>query len=116
MADSELVQNTHHIISFLVNDFYGSDSSLCNHWPFALEQTPSFDTLLPRLVSQVPNFVLSRLLSSLYVSRTGSASDWCTLQVALYKCTYTLKYHTIHVFPYTEAASYDALYYITGPT
>src|SRR6218665_4027601 len=23
-------------------DFYGSDTSLCNHWPFALEPTPSF--------------------------------------------------------------------------
>src|SRR6218665_1910975 len=37
----------------------------------------------PRLV---PLFVLSlRLLSSLWVSRTGSASDWCALQEALYK-------------------------------
>ena len=26
------------------------------------------------------------LLSSLWVSRTGSASDWCALQEALYKC------------------------------
>jgi len=23
-------------------DFYGSDTSLCNHWPFALKPTPSF--------------------------------------------------------------------------
>jgi len=23
-------------------DFYGSDTSFCNHWPFALEPTPSF--------------------------------------------------------------------------
>jgi len=22
--------------------FYGPDTGLCNHWPFALEQTPSF--------------------------------------------------------------------------
>src|SRR6218665_2013916 len=28
----------------------------------------------------------SKLLSSLWVSCTGSASDWCALQEALYKC------------------------------
>ena len=26
-------------------DFYGSDMSLCNHWSFALEPTPSFYTI-----------------------------------------------------------------------
>src|SRR6218665_3365971 len=46
------------------------------------------------LVSQVPLFVLSRLLSSLWVSRTGSTSDWCALQGALYKCIDTIKYIT----------------------
>src|SRR6218665_3594752 len=37
--------------------------------------------------TKVPFFVLSRLLeiSSLLVSRTGSASDWCALREALYK-------------------------------
>src|SRR6218665_1937519 len=35
---------------------------------------------------------LSRLLSSLWVSRTGSASDWCALQEALYKCIDTIQY------------------------
>src|SRR6218665_874828 len=44
-------------------------------------------------MSQVPLFVLSRLLSSLWVSRTGSASDWCALQEALYKCK--IQYNTI---------------------
>src|SRR6218665_3673127 len=39
-------------------------------------------------------FVLSRLLASLWVSRTGSASDWCALQEALYKCINS-KYNTI---------------------
>ena len=39
----------------------------------------------------VPLFVLSRLLSSLCVSRTGSASDWCALQEALYKCIDTIQ-------------------------
>src|SRR6218665_2585847 len=35
-------------ISILINlcpaseNFYGSDTSLCNHWPFALEPTASF--------------------------------------------------------------------------
>src|SRR6218665_1557507 len=32
-------------------------------------------------------------LSSLWVSRTGSASDWCALQEALYKCIDTIQYH-----------------------
>ena len=40
----------------------------------------------------MPLFVLSRLLSSLWVSRTGSASDWCALQEALYKCIDTIQY------------------------
>ena len=40
-------------------------------------------------------FVLSRLLSSLCVSRTGSASDWCELQEALYKCIDTIQYNTL---------------------
>ena len=30
--------------------------------------------------------------SSLGVSRTGSASDWCALQEALYKCIDTIQY------------------------
>src|SRR6218665_3817247 len=46
------------------------------------------------MVSQVPLFVLSRLLSSLWVSRTGSASDWCALQQALYKCIDTIQHNT----------------------
>ena len=40
-------------------------------------------------------FVLSRLLSSLGVSRTGSASDWCALQAALYKCIDTIQYNIL---------------------
>src|SRR6218665_2684430 len=51
---------------------------------------------LYQLVSQVPLFVLSRLFSSLWVSRTGSASHWCALQEALYKCIDTIQYKTIN--------------------
>src|SRR6218665_4111624 len=40
----------------------------------------------------VPLFVPSRLLSSLWVSHTGIASDWCALQEALYKCIDTIQY------------------------
>src|SRR6218665_991019 len=47
------------------------------------------------LVCQVRLFVLSRLLSSLWVSRTGSASDWCALQEALYKFIDTIQYNTL---------------------
>jgi len=45
----------------------------------------------------VPLFALSRLLSSLWVSHTGtsgSASDWCALQEALHKCIDTIQYNT----------------------
>ena len=45
----------------------------------------------------VPLFVLSRLLCSLWVSRTESASDWCALQEAeaLYKCIDTIQYNNV---------------------
>src|SRR6218665_3799179 len=63
--------------------------------------------LLYYLVSQMPPFVLSRLLSSLWVSRTGSTSDWCALQEALYKCIDTIQYNThtrrpTHVMTHTH--------------
>src|SRR6218665_1327147 len=32
-------------------------------------------------------------VSSLWVSRNGSASDWCALQEALYKCIDTIQYN-----------------------
>src|SRR6218665_1685656 len=56
--------------------------------------TNSFLLLDPiyELVSQVPLFVLSRLLSSIWVSRTGRASGWCALKEALYKCIDTIQY------------------------
>src|SRR6218665_676717 len=57
-------------------------------WTTALIMTPS-----PCPNSQVPLFVLSRLLSSLWVSHTASASDWCALQEALYKCIDTIQYN-----------------------
>ena len=41
----------------------------------------------------MPLFVLSKLLSSLWVSSTGSASVWCALQEALYKCIATIQYN-----------------------
>src|SRR6218665_2179667 len=45
----------------------------------------------------MPLFSLSRLLSSYWVSRTGSASDWCALQEAQYKCIDTIQYiYTLH--------------------
>src|SRR6218665_3042656 len=36
-------------------------------------------------------------ISSLWVSRTGSASDWCALQEALYKFIDTIQYNTMLV-------------------
>src|SRR6218665_3493932 len=47
---------------------------------------PSTRSTLTGEPLQVPLFVLSRLLSSLWVSSTGSASDSCALQEALCKC------------------------------
>ena len=43
------------------------------------------------LVSKVPLFISSRLLSSLWVYCAGSTSDWCALQEALYKCIDTIQ-------------------------
>src|SRR6218665_2361731 len=54
-------------------------------------------------------FVLSRLASSLWVSRTGSASDWCALQEALYKCIDTVQYNTIQQFHWTLLISAPAV-------
>src|SRR6218665_1862303 len=45
-----------------------------------------------------PNNNPSILLSSLWVSHTGSASDWCALQEALYKCINTIQYNISHCF------------------
>jgi len=45
---------------------------------------------------QMYNYIIHSLLSSLGVSRTGSASDWCKLQEALSKCINTIQYNTIH--------------------
>jgi len=55
-----------------------------------LEPTPSFYAI--HFINWWAKclFVLLRLLSSLWVSRTGSASHWCALQEALYalnECT-----------------------------
>ena len=70
-----------------------------------MAQTQAFEIIGPSLWNQLlpstrsilltgepsPLFVLSRLLSSLWVSLTGSASDWCALQEALYKCIDTIQ-------------------------
>ena len=46
-----------------------------------------------QMIIKVPPFVLSRLLSSVWVSRIGSASDWCALQEALYKSIDIMQYN-----------------------
>jgi len=43
----------------------------------------------------VPLFGLSRLLSSLWVSRTGRSSYWCAPQEALHKCIDAIHMHTV---------------------
>jgi len=52
-----------------------------------------FRDIIDMIISILVNANVSRLLSSLWVSRTGSASDWCALQEALYKCIDTIQYH-----------------------
>ena len=47
------------------------------------------------VVVVIVEIIIIILLSSLWVSRTGSASDWCALQEALYKCIDTIQYNTI---------------------
>ena len=49
---------------------------------------------LVTLASQVPLFVLSKLLSSVWVSRTENSSDFCALQEELCKCIDTIQYNT----------------------
>src|SRR6218665_2729217 len=44
------------------------------------------------LLAGEPNTSFRSLKTSLWVSRTGSASDWCALQEALYKCIDTIQY------------------------
>ena len=89
--------------STTVVDFYGSGTSLCNHWPFALEPTPSFYTIhFINWWAKVPLFVLSRLLSSPWVSCTVSASDWCALQEALYTCIDIIQNNTMAMASVSE--------------
>ena len=95
MADSELVQNTHHIISFGVNEFYGSDTSLCNHWPFALEQTPSFYAI--HFINWWAKCLFRSLKTALF---SLGLSHWkrfwlVALQEALYKCIDTRQYNNV---------------------
>ena len=45
--------------------------------------------------SQLCNSHSLHIFSSIWVSRTGSASDWCALQEALYKCIDTIQYNTL---------------------
>src|SRR6218665_1049137 len=64
---------------------------------------------LYKLVSQVPLFILSRLLSSPWVSRTGSTSDWYALQEALHKCIDTIQYNRFLSHDKTKADLIDYL-------
>src|SRR6218665_1767679 len=82
-------------------DFYGSDMSLCNH-VFAIVG-PTLWNQLPPLTRSIlltgqpsASFRSLKAFSSIWVSRTGSASDWCALQEALYKCTDTIEYAPEH--------------------
>jgi len=59
----------------------------------------------------MPLFDLSRLLSSLWVSRTGIASDWCALQECIDTIQYnTLQYNTIQ---YNDVMQRNAMQYNT---
>src|SRR6218665_1875804 len=83
------------------------------NWGVEPSQPPTIQSLL---VSQVPLFVLSRLLSSLWVSRTGIASDWCALQECIDTIQYTtLQYNTIqyNTIQYNDVIQRNAMQYDT---
>ena len=74
-------------------DYYGSDTSFCNHWPFALEPTPSFYSI--HFINWWAKCLFSfsqdcSLLSGSLAPQ--SASDWCALQEVLYKGIDTIQY------------------------
>ena len=79
----------------------GARLTLVDLWKQGTYKSPQTAELSDSLsyFSQLPLFILSRLLSSLWVSRTGSASDWCTLQEALYKCIDTIQYFSMEDRP-----------------
>src|SRR5688572_32267127 len=66
-------------------------SHLCLHWPCTMEPASSFDTFL--FINWWAKCLFS-LSQFLWVSRTGSASDWCALREALYKLIDTIQYNT----------------------
>ena len=75
-------------------DFYGSDTSLCNHWPCTLEPSVSFVLIhFINWCSGEQSASFHSLETVLCVSCNGSASDWCALQEALYKCIDTVQYN-----------------------
>src|SRR6218665_549707 len=61
-------------------------------WNQLLPSTRS--TLLTGQPSASIRTLKTALFSSLWVSRTGSASDFCALQEALYKCIGTIQYNS----------------------
>src|SRR6218665_2534273 len=67
---------------------------------------------MPRSIS----LVTPLLLSSLWVSRTGSASDWCALQEALYKFIDTIQYNTSLNTVRPRQQKVDALLNFPTPT
>ena len=74
-----------------------------NQWIFCyvLRFTSSFSCYRienTRLLSETEKYAVrvhDLLLSSLWVSCTGSTSDWCALQEALYKCINTIQYNDL---------------------
>ena len=75
-------------LAWLDYEQWGLDKYL-NFWLIAKYKSLVFSDLCSHIV------YCSLLLSSLWFSRTGSASDWCELQEAQYKCIDTIQYNTI---------------------
>ena len=72
--------------------FYGSDMSLCNHWPFALEPTPSFYAI------HFINWWAKCLFSFSQDCSLALEALLIGLQEVLYKCIDTTQYNTIQYF------------------
>src|SRR6218665_2273470 len=66
----------------------------CARGPRLGEQPRGPPQLSPPLETDREKERESQLLSSLSLSRTGSASDWCSLQETLYKCIDTIQYNS----------------------
>src|SRR6218665_1195637 len=92
---------TYLLLSYLCpasEEFYGSDTSLCNHWPCALEPTHSFDTIHFYLLTGERSACFRSLKTALFSRGLSHLKRFClvcTARSAIYKCIDTIQYNTL---------------------